>query len=258
MTIEMEDILFTKFFAELDKYCKLPFYDKSKTLQYITYKINHDNYSWEEVISFTNLGLDHDFYTNIRNITNPYCLTVLVNKYNQLSSSFIPGDLEVIDRRFNSDNYMLRHVAQEAFEVMCRAAEEEGISLMAISTFRSYTYQNEVYYRKMTPDLSMEEYQAERDKVSARAGHSEHQTGLAVDINDLEQTFEDTSEGRWLAKNSYRFGFILRYPKGKEHITGYDYEPWHFRFLGHELARDVYHSNLTYDEYYIRYLSIPK
>jgi D-alanyl-D-alanine carboxypeptidase len=104
----------------------------------------------------------------------------------------------------------------------------------------------------------MDEYQTERDKVSARAGHSEHQTGLAVDINDLEQTFEDTQEGRWLAINSYQYGFILRYPKGKEHITGYDYEPWHFRYLGLELARDVYRSNLTYDEYYIRQLLIPK
>lgn len=254
----MDDILLTKFFAELACYRKLPFYDNAKAFQYVTYKINHENYSWEEVITFVNIGLNHDFYSNIHSIVNPQSLTVLVNKYNQLSSSYIPGDLEMIEHRFNSDKFLLRHVAREAFETMCCAAEQEGIFLTAISTFRSYTYQDQVYYRKLTPLQSMDEYQAERDKVSARAGHSEHQTGLAVDINDLEQTFEDTQEGRWLAINSYQYGFILRYPKGKEHITGYDYEPWHFRYLGLELARDVYRSNLTYDEYYIRQLLIPK
>lgn len=195
------------------------------------------------------------FYTSIKKIQNPGSLFVLVNKFYQLPEDYIPEDLEKIDEQFNPSGLVLRHEAREAFETMCRQALQEGIKLEAISTFRSYDYQYKVYYKNMLPDMKLEEYQAIRDKVSARAGHSEHQTGLAVDINDLEQTFENTIEGQWLAKNSYRFGFILRYPKGTEHITGYDYEPWHFRYLGHHLAEDVYRSTLTYDEYYHKFIS---
>jgi len=257
MEIRLEEILRIQYSAELSENCLLPFFDKLKESQYINFKLNHSNCSWEEVITFVNIGLDNEFYTNVHCVLNPNGLTVLVNKYNQLSSSYLPGDLEVIDHRFNSSSLLLRHDAREAFELMCHEAGEQGVYLEAISTFRSYTYQKEVYYRKMTSDITLEAYQAERDRVSARAGFSEHQTGLAVDINDLEQTFEDTPEGKWLAQNSYRYGFILRYPKGKEAITGYDYEPWHFRYLGLELAEAVYHSCLTYDEFYERYLSFP-
>ncbi|MDF2908056.1 MAG: putative D-alanyl-D-alanine carboxypeptidase, partial [Herbinix sp.] len=167
---------------------------------------------------------------------------------------YIPGDLEMITPEYNDSTLILRHSARVSFEEMCLVAEQEGIHLKAISTFRSFLYQNQVYYKNWQEETPLEEYRAERDKVSARAGHSEHQTGLAVDINDLEETFADTPEGRWLAEHSFLFGFILRYPKGKEFITGYQYEPWHFRYVGKELAYNLYQSGLTYDEYYIRIL----
>lgn len=250
----MDESLYSTYAVELANYFTLPYYDCTKTEGYIIYKINHSYLSWEEVITYVNLGLENHFYTNIQIITEPYSLTVLVNKYNQLPNDYIPADLEEIDVKYNASSFVLGHEAREAFEVMCDAAGEEGINLMAVSTFRSFNYQEEVYLRKKTSDISMEEYQIERDKVSARAGHSEHQTGLAVDINELEQTFENTPAGKWLKENSYQFGFILRYPKGKEKITGYDYEPWHFRYLGYELAEAVFLSDLTYDEYYIRFI----
>jgi D-alanyl-D-alanine carboxypeptidase len=179
-----------------------------------------------------------------------------VNKHNQLPQDYIPEDLEEINPDCSIPGLVLRHTARIAFEKMCSSANQSGIILKAISTFRCYTYQKEVYFRKKTPDMSMEEYEKERDKVSARPGHSEHQTGLAVDINDLEESFEQTPEGKWLAANSFQYGYILRYPKGKEQITGYNYEPWHFRYVGLELARAIYSSGLTYDEYYARYLQL--
>lgn len=199
-------------------------------------------------------NINHQFYTNICKITDPDNLRVLVDKFRQFDCDYIPADLERIESRYNAGELMLRHDARIAFEEMCQAAEIEDIHLEAISTFRSFSYQNTVYYKNITSEISLEDYQSLRDKVSARAGHSEHQTGLAVDINDLEQTFETTPEGIWLALNSYRYGFILRYPKGKEMITGYDYEPWHFRYLGKEAAKAVFQSKLTYDEYYKKYL----
>lgn len=197
-----------------------------------------------------------EFYTDIRRINEPDSITVLVDKFHQLDRCYVPCDLEEIDPFYNSGELLLRHEARLAFEAMCREAEFDGLHLEAISTYRSFDYQEKVYYRKLTPEIPMELYQAERDKVSARAGHSEHQTGLAVDINDLEKIFAATPEGIWLADNAYRFGFILRYPQGKEHITGYDYEPWHFRYLGKELAEKLRLSNLTYDEFYAKYLNI--
>jgi D-alanyl-D-alanine carboxypeptidase len=190
-----------------------------------------------------------EFYTNIQRISDPDDLTVLVDKFHQLDRCYVPCDLEEIDPLYNSGELLLRHEARLAFEVMCREAEFEGFHLEAISTYRSFDYQEKVYFKNLTQEVLLESYQAERDKVSARAGHSEHQTGLAVDINDLEKTFEAAPEGRWLANNSYRFGFILRYPQSKESITGYDFEPWHFRYLGKELAKAVWNSGLTYDEF---------
>ncbi len=198
---------------------------------------------------------ERKYYTNVQRINEPSSLLVLVDKFHQLDNSYIPEDLEKIDPMYNSGELVLRREARLAFEEMCREADTCGLHLEAISTYRSYTYQNQVYYKNMTPDIPLEDYQKERDKVSARAGHSEHQTGLAVDINDLEQTFENTPEGKWLAKNSFKFGFILRYPKGKEYITGYDYEPWHFRYLGKEVAEAVQLSRLTYDEFWSIFLN---
>lgn len=194
------------------------------------------------------------FYTDVTRITMPDKITVLVNKFRQLPMDYLPTDLERIRSDYADGELMLRQEAKAAFEEMCMRAAQEDVVLRAVSSFRSYTYQNQVYYRNWQQTVPLEQYQKERDKVSARAGFSEHQTGLAVDINDLEQTFAATQESRWLVQNAYHYGFILRYPKGKEWITGYDYEPWHYRFLGKELAKKVFLSELTYDEYYVRFL----
>lgn len=238
----------------LSEYKYLPFYDEAQEKEYLRYHKLHKHCNWIEAITYVNIGLLEEFYSNITLISNPDNPLVLVNKYRQLPSEYTPCDLEPIDVRFNPQGLLLRRDARIAFEDMCSGAAKEGLHLEAISTFRSFSYQNKVYLKNKLPDMNMEDYQRERDKVSARAGHSEHQTGLAVDINDLEQTFENTPEGRWLADHAHWYGFILRYPKGRERITGYDYEPWHFRYLGKELAKAVHQSNLTYDEYYIRYL----
>lgn len=201
------------------------------------------------------IGLNREFYTEYAEIAEPDRMIVLVNKYRQLPMEYEPCDLERICPEFADGELLLRHEARSAFETMCRCAVQDNIFLRAISTYRSYSYQKKVYDSKWQQTFTLEEYRKERDKVSARAGFSEHQTGLAVDINDLEQTFEATEEGKWLAAHAYRYGFILRYPKGKERITGYDFEPWHYRYLGSELAESVYFSKLTYDEYYIKYLA---
>ena len=127
---------------------------------------------------------------------------------------------------------------------MISAAKAEGINLWMTSGYRSYYDQEYIYNGYVARDG-----QAEADTYSARPGHSEHQTGLAYDLNDLASNFGETAEGKWVAENCHKYGFIVRYPKEKEAITGYIYEPWHIRYLGVEKATEVYESGLCLEEF---------
>ncbi len=135
--------------------------------------------------------------------------------------------------------------AQAAFDAMQAGAAADGISLQIISGYRSYERQSQIYNNYVNRDGK-----AAADTYSARPGHSEHQTGLAMDINSLEQSMGQAPDGIWLAAHCAEYGFILRYPKGKEDITGYMYEPWHVRYLGIDLATAITDSGLTLEEYF--------
>ena len=189
-------------------------------------------------------------------IQNPEKVDVLVNKKRNLPNDYVPNDLEKLSEvptvLENPEVNQLRSVAYEGLKELFKAAsEEEGYELYARSGYRSYNTQTSLY------SSYVESYgQTAADKYSAKPGQSEHQTGLSIDITcealnyRLDDTFVDTEEGKWVAENAHRFGYIIRYPKGKEDITGYLYEPWHIRFLGKELAKEVYDSGLTLEEYF--------
>lgn len=133
--------------------------------------------------------------------------------------------------------------ATEAFNKMARAAKNEGLNIYATSVYRDYYTQKAIYEREVN------NYGIQHaERTTARPGHSEHQTGLAFDLNTITLDFKDTEEGRWCAEHCYEYGFILRYPEGKEHITGYTYEPWHFRYIGED-AKAIHKSGLTLEEY---------
>ena len=154
---------------------------------------------------------------------------LIANKTYALPANYNPG----VDAQANN-----------ALNEMINAAKTEGVVLRMISGFRSYSTQNTLYNNYVSRDGK-----AEADRYSARPGHSEHQTGLAFDLNSLDQSFENTKEGKWLAENCWKYGFIIRYPKGKESVTGYMYEPWHVRYLGKEVAKKVYESGKCLEEY---------
>ena len=134
--------------------------------------------------------------------------------------------------------------AQASFDKMQAAAAKEGLNIYISSGFRSYDYQSGLYDRYVKRSGK-----AEADRYSARPGHSEHQTGLAFDLNSIDMTFADTDECKWVNEHCAEYGFIIRYPQGSESITGYMYEPWHLRYLGTENAKKVYDSGLTLEEY---------
>ena len=132
-----------------------------------------------------------------------------------------------------------------AFNEMVSAAAEAGITLWIVSGFRSYETQRNTY-SYFVSDRGVEQ----ADRASARPGHSEHQTGLAIDVNTTSDYFANTPEAEWLKENCYKYGFIIRYPEGKEEITGYKYEPWHIRYVGEGKAEKITKSGLTLEEYY--------
>lgn len=135
--------------------------------------------------------------------------------------------------------------ASQAYEEMRAAAENDGITLYIVSGYRSYADQDRIYNRYVQQDGA-----ALADTYSSRPGHSDHQTGYTFDLNSLDESFADTPEGKWLAHNCADYGFIIRYPEGKEQYTGYTYEPWHVRYIGVDNARSVTSSGLSFEEYY--------
>ena len=170
----------------------------------------------------------------------------VVNKEYGLPEDYKPEDLVVPNVPFSFSGTLeksyLRKEAAEALERLFNLAKKEGIQLNAVSGFRSYDYQ------KLYANNVKRKGQEHTDRFSAKHGHSEHQTGLTMDVssksanNELELTFANTKEGKWLKENAHRAGFIIRYPKGKESITGYAYEPWHIRYVG-DIAESIYKKN---------------
>ena len=187
--------------------------------------------------------------------TIPASITALVNRDFLLPSSYVPANLVEPDIRFSfnysSDKRKLRKIAADALEKMFRAAEKKKIILYGVSGYRSYVRQKQIYDQNVT-----RRGRAATDSVSARPGSSEHQTGLTMDISaasvglQLDPRFGSTREGRFVAKNAHKYGFIVRYPAGKSKITGYTYEPWHIRYVGVITATYLYKNNLTLEEYY--------
>jgi D-alanyl-D-alanine carboxypeptidase len=165
---------------------------------------------------------------------------ILVNKEHKVSQDYVPKNLVEVDIRFSpgtaSQQRMMQETAAGALATLFTEAEDDGIILYGVSGYRSYDYQRKIYDRKVN---AVGRKQA--DKYVAYPGQSEHHTGLAMDvINEegvsklLTASFGKTKEGQWLNDNAHEFGFIIRYPEGKEDVTGYNYEPWHLRYVGKE------------------------
>ena len=169
---------------------------------------------------------------------------LIVNKTYSLPQNYKPDNA-------NGDNCneCLTPYTLRAFGAMKSAAEATGtgLNLYISSGYRSYNNQQTIYNNYVNNDG-----QAAADTYSARPGHSEHQTGFAFDLNSIDDSFANTPEGKWVADNCYKHGLIIRYPKGKEHITGYKYEPWHLRYVGVELAEKLYNNGdwITLEEYF--------
>lgn len=174
---------------------------------------------------------------------------LLVNKENGVLKGYTPENLAVPNIRFNKsadeEERMVSDIIIKPLEKMFSEASKEGITLLGNSGYRSYERQKQVYYGR----IKSEGIEAAKSYV-AKPGYSEHQTGLAMDITNEGKYFvKGTVEADWLQENCYKYGFIIRYPEGKKHITGFEYEPWHVRYVGNEVAEKIHNEKLTLEEY---------
>ncbi len=225
------------------------YYITKNTNRYIDYAYKNENLTPKEIIANVNSNIDYEFYTNVKSTDLSKGNLILVNKYNSLSSDYVPADLVYIEYPYSPDGGRMTRETYEAFKKLVDAADEDGLYLFSLSPYRNYSLQNSLYEGYASRDGY-----AKADTYSARPGSSEHQTGLAVDINSVDDSFANTEEAKWLVANAYKYGFILRYPKGKEYITGYQYEPWHYRYVGIDVAKDIYEKGITFEEYYAYYI----
>ncbi|MDO5718287.1 MAG: M15 family metallopeptidase [Tissierellia bacterium] len=160
---------------------------------------------------------------------------LIVNKEYGLPEDYNPG---------------VKFEAMQSYELMRDEMKREGLDIKIVSDYRSYEDEEKLF------EMNVKEYgREEAEAISAAPGHSEHQTGYAFDFitggdNAVNDSFDETKEAEWLANNSYKYGFILRYPRGKEESTGFRYESWHFRYVGPELAKKIFEAGLTIEEYY--------
>ena len=226
------------------------YYLSRRLERYINYYKQNKEKSSNEVVRMVNANRDKENYTDVKEVYGND-ITILTNRYYKLEENFLPTDLVDMNLQFAYDNQKIRQEVNTAYMQMAKAAKEENITLIVGTSYRRYEKQEEIYDSTVRKNG-----QSIADTLVAKAGHSEHQTGLALDIFTYgsNEEFESSNAYLWLKENCYKYGFIERYPKDAEEITGFSYEPWHYRYVGDEIAKIIHEENITFDEYYTYYI----
>ena len=228
------------------------YYIDEYLIDYLNYYTKNQNKSYSEIIKIINTHIDKDFYTDTIKTDTSLGKFVILNKYYYADNSYPSNNLITLDGKYhvNKTQVKLNKECYEAFLLMFEDAYKLGYGFKLKSAYRSYDTQVTTYdYWVSTENGNTKK----ADNYSARPGHSEHQTGYAFDIRDYNYEYDDYSKSKsftWVSKNAHKYGFIIRFPKGKEHITGYQYEPWHYRYCGIECATYIYENDITFEEYY--------
>ena len=253
------DNLLTKKYNKLNvKLMKQKYFIFSNLDEYIKYYKETDNDDLANTITMVNVKANNDYYDKevVKQTDISKNNLMLVNKFHNLAKDYSPKDLVDVPNTYGYGTNQIKKEVYENFLNMWNDAKKEKLSLIITSAYRDYKYQDQLW-----TSYSASKGDKWADSVAARAGYSEHQTGLAIDVVTYGSTmdsFEKTDEFKWLNKNAYKYGFILRYPKGKEKITGYSYESWHYRYVGKEIAKKIHKEKITFDEYYAYYIENKK
>lgn len=226
---------------------KISYFKMENLDRYISYKNKKKDLSDEQIIKDVNMDLDKKQYEDMHETINLNKINILVNKHNYLKENYVPENLKNLSSTYALSNMKMVEEAANAFESLSKDASKENYKVIAMSTYRSYEYQVDLYNKYVKSDGK-----DAADTYSGRPGNSEHQTGLAVDVYNQTETytnFEKTKEYNWMQENAYKYGFILRFPKDKENETGYEFESWHYRYVGKEIAKYIHKHNITLEEY---------
>ena len=226
---------------------KVKYFKMNNLDRYINYKNKNPDKEIKQIIKDVNMDLDKEPYKDMIKATNLNSINILVNKHNYLTEDYVPENLENINSSYALSNMKMVSEAKNAFENLSKDASKQNLKVIAMSTYRSYEYQVDLYNRYVKTDGK-----EAADTYSGRPGNSEHQTGLAVDVYNVKESytnFEKTKEYTWMQDNAYKYGFILRFPKDKENETGYEFESWHYRYVGLEVAKYIKEHNISFEEY---------
>lgn len=234
---------------DLNRFEFYSYYKEEHLQHYYDYALKNPQLQTSDVIWQVNAGLYRPFYEGIEEIKDTSVFPLLVNKYKKLPSHFIPSTLTY----FPNSIYQACQNTVEAFLQLQEDARVAGCHLSVVSAYRTFDYQENLYHDYLKKD-SMQAV----DTYSARAGHSEHQTGYAIDICETDHEsdkFEGTKESNWINNHAHEYGFIIRYQKGLSHLTGYRYEPWHITFVGKRVARLMHYYQIgTLEEFMTKFI----
>lgn len=247
---EITDFIDKKYNKDFEKYIKLELFKYSKYNRYTKYQAKHKDLSLEDVVIRIELNMDKTYYEDSEFIKNPDEITTLANKYYEIKDDYEPKDLVEMDDDYANNMYgtlKLRKEAYEKFKEMCNASRKHGVKFYAESAYRSYDYQNIIYKNYVE-----ENGQEEADKYAAKPGFSEHELGLAIDLANIWTITTKGEEYKWLSKNAYKYGYIIRYKEEWEDITGYSAESWHIRYVGVDAATVIQKEDITFEEYYAK------
>ena len=249
---QVNELLKKDYNKDYIKFIKQKYFIFNNLDRYIDYYKNNKSIKTSTIISMVNVNRDYEYYEQTKKTDVSKNTLMLVNKYNYLDETYVPEDIKDISNYYAYDDNSIREEALNAYKEMWNAAKKEDLTLIVSSSYRTYETQNKLWTSRANA-LG----KASADEYTARAGFSEHQTGLALDIlthNTILNEFENTDEFKWLNEHAHEYGFILRYPKDKEDITGYSYESWHYRYVGKEVATKIKKLNITFDEYYAYFI----
>lgn len=249
---QIKELLNKKYSSDLDDLLKEKYFIYNKLDRYIAYKENNPDKLIRDVIEEVNTNRDKEYYTDVISADLNQGDLVLVNRYYYLEEDYEPQNLISVPLTYAYDGVKIIDYVFEAFKDLYNDAKSAGYTIIIGYGYRSYSTQDAVYN-----SFKNNRGQDYAEKYAAHAGYSEHQTGLSIDVSDYNNkgvAFEETDSYKWLIDNAYKYGFILRYPEGKENITGCNFESWHFRYVGVDAAKRIHSLGITYDEYYAYYV----
>lgn len=245
---ELDKIINSKYKKNLTKFLKEKYFIYDNLEKYLSYYSENEGIDVKDVISIVNTKADNEWYSNVKETDTSKGNLMLVNKFYGLKEDYVPSDLVLVSSTYAYEGNYISESIYDNLIRMLDAAKDKGYVMVVYQGYRSYADQQEIY-----KELQNASDTEGADRVAARAGHSDYQTGLGVTLSVYSGSSEEAN--KWLLENCFKYGFILRYPSGTEKITGFEEDKWRLRYVGVDASSKIHSEGITFDEYYEYYLN---